>query len=287
MGKYRFFIIFLFFLCFVSSLSSFYCLYTYSRYSHSLYSIKENKKMPPTKSPFTVYIYSGGIKREVKTFKSKVKDVLRDEGISLSAKDRVIPHPDTEIFNKIFVKVIRVNTKILREKEYIDYNVVIKKDRSLPYYKKKVLKEGKKGIQDVKILVYYKNGKETLRKIISKKIIKKPQGKIIVKGSFFMLASRKHFRDFLIMKATAYAPFHCGGSKDGRTRTGVMAGRGIVAVDPKVIPMGTRLYIEGYGYAVAGDTGGDIKDMRIDLGVNTKREADRFGCKRIKVYILK
>ncbi|PIY17790.1 MAG: hypothetical protein COZ15_01890, partial [Elusimicrobia bacterium CG_4_10_14_3_um_filter_49_12_50_7] len=86
--------------------------------------------------------------------------------------------------------------------------------------------------------------------------------------------------------ATAYAPFHCGGSKDGRTHTGLPVGKGIVAVDPKVIPLGTRLYIPGYGYALAGDIGSAIKGNRIDLGVDDYREADAFEKKRIKVYVL-
>lgn len=93
-------------------------------------------------------------------------------------------------------------------------------------------------------------------------------------------------RNFLIMKATAYTPFYCGGRKDGRTATGIKAKRGIVAVDPEVIPLGTKLYIEGYGYAIAADTGGRIKGNRIDLCYDTEKEVKNFGVKRIKVYIL-
>jgi len=52
----------------------------------------------------------------------------------------------------------------------------------------------------------------------------------------------------------------------GRTASGVAVKRGIVAVDPKVIPLGTRIYIPGYGFAIAGDTGGGIKGNMIDLG---------------------
>jgi len=59
-----------------------------------------------------------------------------------------------------------------------------------------------------------------------------------------------------------------------------------VAVDPRIIPLGTRLYIEGYGYAIAGDTGGAIKNFRIDLGYNSRSEAMKFGRREVKVYIL-
>ena len=70
--------------------------------------------------------------------------------------------------------------------------------------------------------------------------------------------------------ATWYSPASSGRSPAdpayGITATGVPVVRGIVAVDPSVIPLGTRFYVPGYGYAVAGDTGGGIRGNVIDLG---------------------
>ena len=88
------------------------------------------------------------------------------------------------------------------------------------------------------------------------------------------------------MIATGYAPFVCGGSRSGRTATGIKAGYGTAAVDPRYIPLGTRLYIEGYGYAIAADTGRAIKGNRIDLGYDTYQQAKRVGMRKVKVYIL-
>jgi 3D (Asp-Asp-Asp) domain-containing protein len=73
---------------------------------------------------------------------------------------------------------------------------------------------------------------------------------------------------------------------DHITATGVHAGYGVVAVDHDVIPLGSRLYIEGYGYALAGDTGSRIKGLRIDLGYDTKRQAIQFGRRPVRVYIV-
>ena len=78
----------------------------------------------------------------------------------------------------------------------------------------------------------------------------------------------------------------------GITASGMKAARGIVAVDPRVIPLGTKLYIESldgsadYGYAIAGDTGGAIKGNRVDLFMDTKAEALQWGRRSVKVYIL-
>ncbi|MBV8530446.1 MAG: hypothetical protein JO104_03940, partial [Candidatus Eremiobacteraeota bacterium] len=74
---------------------------------------------------------------------------------------------------------------------------------------------------------------------------------------------------------------------DGMTAIGRRAGHGIVAVDPRVIPLGTRLYILGYGVAVAGDTGGAIVGHRIDLGFDSIRDAMLFGRRDVTVYRLK
>ena len=61
---------------------------------------------------------------------------------------------------------------------------------------------------------------------------------------------------------------------------------GVVAVDPNVIPLRTKLYVEGYGFAIAADVGGAIKGNRIDLFFNTIDECMNYGRKKVKVYIL-
>ncbi|EGS30218.1 3D domain protein [Peptoniphilus sp. oral taxon 375 str. F0436] len=89
------------------------------------------------------------------------------------------------------------------------------------------------------------------------------------------------------MQATAYDP--TAGSK---TAMGTRARIGAVAVDPRVIPLGSKLYIESadgfptYGYAVAEDTGGAIKGRRIDLFYGSNAEARRFGRRNVVVYVL-
>ena len=76
------------------------------------------------------------------------------------------------------------------------------------------------------------------------------------------------------------------GDGAGITATGVPAVRGIAAVDPDVIPLGTRLFIPGYGEAIAADTGGAIVGNKIDLVMDSYGEAMDFGRQDVTVYVL-
>ena len=87
----------------------------------------------------------------------------------------------------------------------------------------------------------------------------------------------------LSMSASAYTAHDPGNGK--YTRNGNLLRKGLVAVDPTVIPLGTRLYIPGYGYAVADDIGGAIQGNRIDLAFENRSDALQFGRQRITVYV--
>ncbi|EAX48585.1 3D domain protein [Thermosinus carboxydivorans Nor1] len=101
----------------------------------------------------------------------------------------------------------------------------------------------------------------------------------------------ERYKTVLDIVATAYAPGpHDNGKWGNLTHIGTQVRPGIIAVDPKVIPLGTRVYIEfpdGHGmYAVAEDTGGAIKGNRIDIAMWTVAEAYKFGIQKVKVYVL-
>ncbi len=92
------------------------------------------------------------------------------------------------------------------------------------------------------------------------------------------------YKKVLTMVATAYLP--TDGNGEGITYTGTLARHGEIAVDPCVIPLGTRVFIPGYGVAVAEDTGGDILGNRIDLCMTNYDACMAFGRRTVPVYIL-
>lgn len=97
--------------------------------------------------------------------------------------------------------------------------------------------------------------------------------------------SRYEGKRVLTLTATGYGPGE-NGPWGNRTKLGTRVRYGVVAVDPRVIKLGTRLYVEGYGECVAEDVGGAIKGMRIDLAFNSDRVANQYGRRRVRVVIL-
>ncbi len=175
-------------------------------------------------------------------------------------------------------------------RESVPFTTVKKPSTSMRSGSSRTLRNGINGIKESTFqIISQPEGTENKREVIVSKIIKQPVSEIVEEGRRSMLPSRGYFsgRRILSMVATTYDPYHCGGSGSGRTRTGLLGGYGVVAVDPKFIPMGTRLFIEGYGYAVAADTGGAIKGNRIDLGTDSKHDAAHIrDMKNVKVHLL-
>jgi 3D (Asp-Asp-Asp) domain-containing protein len=166
---------------------------------------------------------------------------------------------------------------------------------SLAPGRSKVLAHGSSGIVEQSVRYTQRDGGPIHRTVLASAVIKPAKPRIVAEGiggtplSSFEVrgieAMAYMARTALEMIATGYSA-DCAGC-DGMTAIGRRAGHGIVAVDPRIIPIGTHLYIPGYGLAIAGDTGGDIVGNRIDLGFDSNRDAMNFGRQDIKVYRLK
>ena len=122
------------------------------------------------------------------------------------------------------------------------------------------------------------------KELIETKILSEPINEIIEYGTASVIDGMTYTKS-IPMKVTAYTPFDPG--CNGITATGTVAKKGVVAVDPSVIPLGTRVYVPGYGVAIAEDVGGAIKGSRLDVCIESTGEAMQWGVKNIPVYILK
>ena len=245
------------------------------------------------------------------------------EGVRLNLKN------DVQLKEGMKIKVSQVEIRYEDVTEIVPYTEETVQTSSLQKGQTRVAQKGRNGIRVTTYEVEIKDGAETARYAVNtvtqeeaqKKIIEVGTGaggeNAVVKTSAAQSAPVQtkqasnssantsasstgfSYSKVLVCTATGYDLSYesCGkkpgDSHYGITASGMRAQRGVVAVDPSVIPLGTKLYIEAedgswrYGYAVAGDTGGNIRGNRIDLFFDSRAEALQFGRKQARVYVLK
>ncbi len=233
---------------------------------------------------------SDGFTRHTFTYASTVGDFLADAGINLGPFDIVEPGVEEKVPGSGEIRLTRVEVSLETAEEEIPYKLILGPESGMTYGEEEIVIAGINGAKEVTYCVRRENGTDIGRTIVAEKIVKPAVDQQSRVGVGWKQDDTRQLlaKDVMWMEATAYDPgYESNGKWTGMpTAYGLEVGYGVVAVDPKVIPLGTSLYIEGYGYAIAGDTGGAIKKMRIDLGYNTRPEALRFGRREVKVYIL-
>jgi len=231
-----------------------------------------------------VRIFADGQEREVRLVPGTVSQALERAGIYLGPLDRVEP-PDTGrlIQPGEVIRVIRVEVKTEAVEEEVGYQVIRRQDPGLEVGTTQVIQQGKKGLKRIEYQVTYEDGQEVKREVVKEEMIREPVPQVIVIGTLQEVSRGGHtlrFKQTLWVTATAYT--YTG----NRTATGTVPRLGTVAVDPAVIPLGSRLYIEGYGFGRAEDVGSSIKGDRIDVFLESFEATRRWGVRRVKVYIL-
>lgn len=233
---------------------------------------------------------------------SQVKDVLQQEKITLGTFDQISPAQGASLRDGSQITVKRITKEIQVETNEIPYPVVFKVSSKLKPGESKVIKTGTPGVITKTVEQTFENGSMIEELMVSQEEVSKPVEEIIeIAEDKLLVTSRgKPYRvlGVYVMKATAYDLSYESTGKVpgdrgyGLTRMGTQARPGVVAVDPTVIPLGSRLYIESsdgfkdYGFAVAEDTGSAIKGNKIDLFIDDSSLARRFGNRYVRVYIL-
>ncbi len=272
--------------------------------------VKNNMKIEIYRA-FPITVTEKGEKKNYRTTKHTVGEALTEIGLNTKDTDKTTPGYYDKISAFADITLIRTEEKLVEEIEEVPYECEEKTNKSLASGQKKLIQSGKPGEKKVSYKVAYEDGVEVSREKISEKVILKPISQIKEvapkKIDTYQIASAGSiqtsrsgnlaYSKVIMATATAYDASSCGKSPSnpgyGITATGARALKGVVAVDPRVIPLGTKLYVETadgsyiYGTAVAADTGGAIKGNKIDLCFNTRAEAIRFGRRQVKIYILK
>ena len=247
---------------------------------------------------------------EVSTFTNTIAKAIKEKNINLDKDDFInIKHKDnltenadlnTKLKDDMYIEVIRVSKQVLSEYKDIEFETKVEEDTDLLKGETRVVQEGQNGTNKLEYNVVYHNGDLVNRSFSKEVVVKAPVDKIVKNGvkieKEIVIASNtvvkkesssnvktsstningKHIKSV----ATAYS----GG---GKTATGTVPKWGTIAVDPKVIPYGTKVYIPQFNKTfIAEDCGGAIKGNKIDIYMNSKQECINWGRRTIDIYIV-
>ena len=255
---------------------------------------------------FPVSITADKSTRNVLIAKGTVRDALTKAGVSLGSDDLINCSPDSTVLPNQSIVVRRVTYQTVVQSQPIDYKVNTQSTTLLKKGAQQVLVSGQAGQMDTTLKIRYIDGQSDSQEVVSQSIVSQPVDSTVLVGtaantpvsqlqppSSLTLTSRgspDRYSQVIDTLATGYSP-----SDGTRTATGRTAKVGYVAVNPNVIPYGSRLYIMSddgsfvYGYAIAYDTGGFISNgsgVGVDLYFSSAAEASRFGKRHVKIYVL-
>lgn len=242
--------------------------------------------------------------RNIWTSARTVGEALNTAGVNLGPIDRIEPSLEQELNDDTQVSVIRVTEELVREEVVVPFRTVRLPSRSLNRGESREVKQGVNGLVVNTYPVLKEDGQEKERTLVDAVTVAKKQDRPIEEGTVATISrggqALRYSKSFEVT-ATAYTADYNpikGGPDDpwkGMTACGQKAVAGkTIAADLKVLPMYSRVYVEGIdshgkkysGYYVVMDTGGAIKGNKIDIFMNTYLETKNFGRRKMKVYLL-
>jgi 3D (Asp-Asp-Asp) domain-containing protein len=212
-----------------------------------------------------------------RTHRDTVADVLADAGVILLGSDYALPALDrAPPSDGSAIKVVRVIEQIVTEIKSLAYETQFQAIDTLEIDNTQVVQAGAYGATATRVRVRYENGVEVSRIAEDSWVSVSPQPRIIGYGTQIVIrvvdtpdGPLEYWRA-VRMYATSYSASRAGTPITapwyGRTRSGKKLTIGMAAIDLNIMPLGTRLYVPGYGFVTAEDTGGGVKGKIIDLG---------------------
>lgn len=260
--------------------------------------ISDNLKLNIDKA-IQITLNVGDKEQQVWSTSTTVADFLKEQKVQVNELDKVEPQIHQTLSANDVVIVTRVEKVTDVVEEPVAFSVVTKNDGNISKGKQEVIEPGAEGTVAKHFEVIMENGKEVSRKLIKEETKKESQDRVVAIGSKAdpkpvsnkaetVSRSNDSVAKEFYVTSTAYTAY-CNGCS-GKTATGVNLRENpnakVIAVDPSIIPLGSKVYVEGYGYAVASDTGGAIKGNKIDVFFSDKGAAYRWGRKQVKIKVL-
>ncbi len=224
----------------------------------------------------SVIVTADGRTTQTRTRGDTVGATLMELGILVAGSDRVTPALHEQITERLEIRVTRIAELTLIERQPIPYESIMVHDDNLELDVQRLAQAGQDGEFRRRWKVVYADGVETSRVLLDEWVAAEPVRRMVAYGRKIVLRTLQtdegeftYWRK-IRMYANSYSPARAGTPATaawyGRTRIGLTLVKGIVAVDPRVIPLRSYVYVPSYGKAIAGDTGGGIRGKWIDMG---------------------
>jgi 3D (Asp-Asp-Asp) domain-containing protein len=253
------------------------------------------------KHSVSVILDLGGERIKLDVVGETVADALVAAGTPLSVNAGVTPAVYTPLESGMVISAPETFVRVVTEETTLAPGVVLRKDPTLAQGRRVVATPGTPGRVLRAYRVIVSDGVEGQRILSGERVLVAAKPRVVRVGThrqfrLFGLLRKSEARPTVAAKAptaglrmtvvaTGYSPAQPG--LDPWTATGARARYGICAVDPSVIPLGTRIWVPGYGYAVAADTGGAIRGSRIDLCFDSVADAIVWGRRSVTIVICK
>lgn len=254
-----------------------------------------------------------GEERVVSTFKPNVKELLDEQNIKYDGNDIINLSLDSKLTDKSKIEVIDVKEETIKENKEVPFEVNIVEDKDLAKGESEISTEGKTGKNELVYKVTYHNDKKIEKKFIEEVALAKPIDKVVRKGTKVEVKEevkvassrgeniRTNFSSNDNKSQSRSNASNSNSNSDGKrmqvvataytghsiTSTGTTPKWGTIAVDPSVIPYGTKVYIPQFGRTfIAEDCGSAIKGNKIDVYMNDESSVYSWGRKTIDIYIV-
>lgn len=228
-----------------------------------------------------------GKKQDVVSAKRTTQEVAQQYGYD---SENYRPYGDVQaaVQPNMTIRIGAISRKKVTEDEVVPYAIETIPDESLGKGEESIVSDGQNGRKKMTFNIVSLDGTVVGKEHIGTELIQEMKPLVRKVGTAETVEINtgvvSKYKEVFTMEATAYLP--TDGNGEGITKMGTRARHGVIAVDPNVIPLGTRVFIPGYGTAVAEDTGGDILGNRIDLCMEDYNAAMIFGRRVVPVYIL-
>ena len=233
---------------------------------------------------FNVKVQVEGKEYVYNTIDATAGEVIDALGIKLDSSDLVNFELDEKVKKDDVIIIQRVSVDFVVEQVKTNFDVKYVADDTMPVGSTKVTQKGQKGLVEKTYLAVYVDGEEISRTLTESKTVQKKKDKIIHYGTKILSGvpeGLEYKEKFTKVRAVSYYY-----STQRRGVYGLQCAYGTCAVDRKLIPLGSLLYIEGYGYAVANDVGTSIKGKTVDLYMERLGQCGIWGARWTTVYVL-